>query len=38
VLTFGHPQRVRDPSALSADEWSARANRFPLDDLVRRLP
>jgi nitroreductase len=38
VLTFGHPQRARDPSALSADEWSARANRRPLDDLVRRLP
>ena len=38
VLTFGHPQRARDPSALSADEWSARANRHPLDELVRRLP
>ncbi len=37
VLTFGRPQRPRDPESRSADEWSARANRRPLDDVVRRL-
>lgn len=37
VLSFGHPARTRDPSSRSADEWSARANRRPLDDVVRRL-
>jgi nitroreductase len=34
VLTFGYPARSRDPESLSADEWSRRANRKPLDDLV----
>jgi nitroreductase len=38
VLSFGYPARPRDPSARSADEWSARANRRSLDDVVRRLP
>jgi nitroreductase len=38
VLTFGVPQRLRDPESRSAVEWSARANRRPLDDVVRRLP
>ena len=37
VLTFGVPERPRDPESRSADEWSARANRRPLDDVVRRL-
>ena len=37
VLTFGRPERVRDPELRSAREWSKRANRKPLDDLVRRL-
>jgi nitroreductase len=37
VLSFGHPERVRDVGARSAEEWSARANRKPLDELVRRL-
>lgn len=37
VLTFGVPGRSRDPSARSAAEWSARANRRPLDDVVRRV-
>lgn len=37
VLTFGRPERVRDPKARSAGEWSERANRKPLDELVRRL-
>jgi nitroreductase len=37
VLGFGHPARPRDPSSRSADGWSDRANRRPLDDVVRRL-
>jgi nitroreductase len=37
VLTFGYPARPRDPEARTADEWSARAKRLPLDDLVERL-
>jgi nitroreductase len=37
VLSFGWPARPRDPSARTADEWSARANRRPLDEVVRRL-
>jgi nitroreductase len=37
VLTFGAPARQRDPESLPAAEWSARANRKPLDDVVRRL-
>ena len=37
VLTFGVPERGRDPLARKAEEWSARANRRPLDDVVRRL-
>jgi nitroreductase len=37
VLTFGVPERHRDPESRSAAEWSARANRKALDDVVRRL-
>lgn len=37
VLSFGVPERPRDPDARSAAEWSARANRKPLDAVVRRL-
>lgn len=37
VLSFGVPQRLRDVGARSAEEWSARANRKPLDEVVRRL-
>lgn len=37
VLSFGYPARPADPEARSAEEWSARANRKPLDELVRRL-
>ncbi len=37
VLTFGRPQRPRDPESRTAADWSARANRRPLDDVVRRL-
>ena len=37
VLSFGYPARPRDPESRPAAEWSARANRRPLPELVRRL-
>lgn len=37
VLTFGYPAKPRDPSSRPAEEWSAQANRKPLDELVRRV-
>ena len=36
ILSFGYPQRELDVEARSAEDWSARANRKPLDDLVVR--
>ena len=36
VLSFGYPARPRDPESRSAAEWSARANRRPLRETVRR--
>jgi nitroreductase len=36
VLTFGYPARPRDPEARSADEWSERANRKPLAQILHR--
>jgi len=38
VLTFGLPDRLRDPESRTAEDWSARANRRPLEEVVRRLP
>jgi nitroreductase len=37
VLTFGYPARPRDPESRTVEEWSARANRKPLRDVVRRV-
>jgi nitroreductase len=37
VLSFGYPARPRDPGSRSAEEWSRRANRKPLDEVVRRV-
>jgi nitroreductase len=37
IVSFGYPQTPRNPEKRSADEWSARANRKPLDELVRRV-
>ena len=37
ILSFGYPAKPRDPDSRTAAEWSARANRKPLDELVRRL-
>jgi nitroreductase len=37
VLTFGYPARERDPGRRTPEEWSARADRKPLDELVERV-
>ena len=37
VLTFGIPERPRVPGSRTPEEWSDRANRRPLDDVVRRV-
>ena len=37
VLSFGYPARRRDPGGRSAEEWSGRANRKPLSELVREI-
>jgi len=36
VLSFGYPVTPRDPQRLTAEEWSARADRKALDELVER--
>lgn len=37
ILSFGYPAEPRDPESRTADEWSRRANRKPLDEIVTRL-
>jgi nitroreductase len=37
ILSFGYPAKPRDPQSRRAEEWSARANRKPLAELVRRV-
>jgi nitroreductase len=37
VLTFGYPATGHDATRRTADEWIARADRKPLDELVERL-
>ncbi len=37
VLTFGYPARDRDPTRHTAEEWSAKADRKPLEELVGRI-
>ena len=37
LLTFGYPAKPRDASQRAPEEWSARANRKPLDELVQRI-
>jgi nitroreductase len=36
VLSLGYPARAGDPLRRTVDEWSARADRRPLDELVVR--
>jgi nitroreductase len=35
--SFGYPKRPIDPESKPPTEWSAEANRKPLDELVKRL-
>ncbi len=37
VLSFGYLAEPRDPESRSAEEWSRRANRKPIDEIVTRL-
>jgi nitroreductase len=37
ILSFGYPARHPGAKSRSAEEWSARANRRPLDETVDRL-
>ena len=37
VLTFGYPARHPGAESRTAEEWSARANRRPVEDSVERL-
>jgi nitroreductase len=37
ILSFGFPARPRDVESRTAAEWSARANRKPLSELVREV-
>ena len=37
VLTFGYPAKPRDPASRTAEEWSARAKRKSLDEILRRV-
>jgi nitroreductase len=37
VLTFGYPARAREPERHSVEEWIARANRKPFEEVVQRL-
>jgi len=37
ILAFGYPGRLREPASRTAVEWSGRANRKPLSELVREI-
>ena len=37
IPSFGYPKRPQNVEAKPAEEWSAEANRRPLDELVRRV-
>jgi nitroreductase len=37
VLSFGYPAKKRDPGRRSAQEWIARANRKPYEEVVREI-
>lgn len=37
VLSFGFPVRARDPARRQPEEWIARADRKPLEEVVARL-
>lgn len=37
IISFGYPARPHGPESRPAEEWSARANRKPLSELVREI-
>jgi hypothetical protein len=37
IPSFGYPKRPLDPESKAPEEWSAEANRKPLEELVRRV-
>lgn len=37
VLSFGYPRRPVDPESKPPEEWSAEANRKPLEEVVQRI-
>jgi nitroreductase len=37
IPSFGYPKRPRDPESKRAEQWSAEANRKPLEELGRRI-
>jgi nitroreductase len=37
ILSFGYPLRAHDPASHTAEEWSSRANRKPLSEVVREV-
>ena len=37
IPSFGYPKRPLDPESKSPEEWSAEANRKPLEELVKGL-
>ena len=37
VLSFGYPERPRDPEAHPPEEWIRRADRRPLEEVARHL-
>jgi nitroreductase len=37
IPSFGYPKRDLAPESKSVEEWSAEANRKPLDELIRRI-
>ncbi len=37
VLVFGYAERPRDATSRSSEDWSRRANRRPLEELVTRI-
>jgi nitroreductase len=37
ILTFGYPARPIDPESRSPEEWIARANRKPFDEVVETV-
>jgi nitroreductase len=37
IPSFGYPKRLLNPEERSAEEWSAKANRKPLEQVLRHL-